>query len=113
MAEAAPPGTWYLIAAIAIGGLITLGLRAIPFAVLRPLRRSRMVQRLGAWMPAGLLLILVAVVLRDEILARPGELWKIATASAVTVFVHLSCRRRALLSIAAGTVCYVLLLNLL
>ncbi|RGE23733.1 branched-chain amino acid transporter permease [Leucobacter sp. wl10] len=107
------PSAWYLIAAIAIGGVITLGLRAIPFAMLKPLRRSRLVQRLGAWMPAGLLLILVIAVLRDEIMARPGEIWAIAAASAVTVAVHLACKRRALLSIAAGTACYVLLLNLL
>ncbi|WP_336991289.1 branched-chain amino acid transporter permease [Leucobacter sp. VD1] len=103
---------WYLLAAVALGGVITLGLRAIPFAVLKPLRKSRLVQRLGTWMPAGLLLILVVVVLRDELIARPGELWALAIATAVTVAVHLLFGRRALLSIAAGTACYVLLLNL-
>ncbi|PRI11331.1 branched-chain amino acid transporter AzlD [Leucobacter massiliensis] len=108
MTEAAIP---YLIAAIAISGLITFGLRALPFAILKPLRRSRLVQRLGIWMPAGLLCILVIAVLRDEILARPGYLWAIAAATAVTVIVHLTCKRRALLSIAAGTACYVVLLN--
>lgn len=106
------PALWYLIAAIAISGLITLALRALPFAILKPLRRSKLVQKLGIWMPAGLLLILVIAVLRDEIIARPGELWAIAAASAVTVAVHLGCKRRALLSIAAGTACYVVLLNL-
>lgn len=106
------PALWYLIAAIAISGLITLGLRALPFAILKPLRRSKLVQKLGIWMPAGLLLILVIAVLRDEVIARPGEIWAIAAASAVTVVVHLTCKRRALLSIAAGTACYVVLLNL-
>lgn len=105
------PSLGYLLAAVVIGGLITLGLRAIPFAVLKPIRTSKLVQRLGSWMPAGLLLILVVVVLRDEIIAHPGELWAIAAASAVTVAVHLLGKRRALLSIAAGTACYVLLLN--
>lgn len=104
--------TWYFIAAVAIGGIITLGLRAIPFLVLKPLRKSKLVQALGRWMPAGLLLILVVVVLRDEIIARPGYLWAIAAASAVTVAVHLACKRRALLSIAAGTLCYIALINL-
>lgn len=106
------PPVWYLLAAIAISGAITVALRALPFAVLKPLRKSKLVQQLGLWMPAGLLLILVVAVLRDEIIARPGEIWAIAAASAVTVVVHLTCRRRALLSIAAGTACYVLLLNL-
>lgn len=104
------PPLWYLIAAIVISGLITLALRALPFAALKPLRKSKLVQRLGVWMPAGLLFILVVAVLRDEIIARPDHIWAIAVASAVTVTVHLLCKRRALLSIAAGTACYVTLL---
>lgn len=107
------PDTAYLIAAVAIGGLITFALRALPFAVLRPLRKSRFVQALGRWMPAGILLILAVIVLADEVIARPGEVWKVAVATAVTIAVHLLLGRRALLSIAAGTACYVALLNLL
>lgn len=101
----------YLIVAVAISGLVTLALRALPFAILKPLRKSRFVKALGRWMPAGILLILAVVVLRGEILSRPGNLWAIPAATAVTVFVHLLGKRRALLSIAAGTACYVLLLN--
>lgn len=101
----------YLIIAVALSGLITLGLRALPFAILKPLRKSRFVKALGRWMPAGILLILAVVVLRGEILSRPGNLWAVAVATAVTVAVHLLAKRRALLSIAAGTACYVLLLN--
>ncbi|QIK62410.1 branched-chain amino acid transporter AzlD [Leucobacter viscericola] len=102
----------YLITAVVISGLITLALRALPFAILKPLRKSRFVKALGRWMPAGILLILAVVVLRGEILSRPGDLWAIAAATAVTVLVHLLAKRRALLSIAAGTACYVLLLNM-
>ncbi|MBK0419298.1 AzlD domain-containing protein [Leucobacter sp. CSA1] len=106
------PETWYLVAGVAIAGLVTLGLRALPFAVLKPLRKSRLVQALGRWMPAGILLILAVVVLRDQLAAHPGRAWAVLVAVGVTVAVHLLSRRRALLSIAAGTTCYVLLLNL-
>lgn len=105
------PDLGYMIAAVVIGGVITVLLRALPFAVLKPLRKSKFVQALGRWMPAGLLLILAVVMLAGEIAARPGKLWIIAVATAVTVLVHLFAGRRALLSIFAGTGVYVLLLN--
>ncbi|KIP53726.1 branched-chain amino acid transporter permease [Leucobacter komagatae] len=104
--------TWYLIAAIAIAGIITFLLRALPFAMLKPLRRSKFVRSLGEWMPAGILLILAVVVLRDEIVARGSDWWMALVATAVTVAVHLLGGRRVLLSIAVGTACYVLLVNL-
>lgn len=103
----------YLLAGVGVAGLVTLALRALPFAVLKPLRKSRFVQSLGRWMPAGILLILAAVVLRDQVAADPGRAWIVAVATAVTIAVHLLRKRRALLSIAAGTTCYVALLNLL
>jgi len=106
------PDLGYLIAVIVIAGVITLLLRALPFAILKPLRSSRLVQRLGRWMPVGILLILVVVVLASEIAARPDRWWAVAVATAVTVGVHLAAGRRALLSIAAGTATYVALVNL-
>lgn len=106
------PDLGYMIAAVVIGGVITVLLRALPFAVLKPLRKSKFVQALGRWMPAGLLLILAVVMLAGEIAARPGKLWIIAVATVVTVLVHLFAGRRALLSIFAGTGVYVLLLNI-
>lgn len=107
------PEAPYLIAAVVIAGLVTLGLRALPFAILKPLRKSRFVQALGRWMPAGILLILVSVVLRDQIVADLSRAWMVGVASAVTIATHLFLGRRALVSIATGTTCYVLLVNLL
>lgn len=106
------PETGYMIAAVALGGVITVLLRALPFAILKPLRKSKFVRALGQWMPAGLLVILAVVMLKDQIAARPEQFWIVAVASAVTVLVHLFAGRRALLSIFAGTTVYVLLLNL-
>lgn len=105
--------TWYLISAIAAAGLITLALRALPFAALKPLRRSKFVRKLGEWMPAGIVLILAVVVFRDDIVARGNSWWIAAAAAVVTIATHLFCGRRILLSVAAGTACYVLLVNLL
>lgn len=104
-------GTGYLIAAVAVAGLITLGLRALPFAALKPLRKSRFVQKLGQWMPAGILLILAVVIFRGQLVEQPHRAWAAVVSLAVTVAVHLLSRRRTLLSIAAGTSCYVLLVN--
>ncbi|NLB46756.1 MAG: branched-chain amino acid transporter AzlD [Microbacteriaceae bacterium] len=106
------PELWYMIAAVLLSGVITLLLRALPFAILKPLRKSKFVQALGRWMPAGLLLILAIVMIAGEIVARPGKVWVVAVASAVTVLVHLFGGRRALLSIFVGTAVYVTLLNL-
>lgn len=102
----------YMLAAVAIGGLITVLLRAVPFAILKPLRRSRFVKSIGEWMPAGLLLILAIVILASQIEAHPGKLWVVAIATVATVLVHVFLGRRALLSIFAGTAVYVVLLNL-
>lgn len=106
------PDLGYMIAAVVIGGVITLLLRALPFAILKPLRKSKFVKKLGEWMPAGLLVILAVIILLGEVEARPGKLWVIAVAGAVTVLVHLFAGRRALLSITAGTAVYVVLFNL-
>ncbi|GAA2187044.1 MULTISPECIES: branched-chain amino acid transporter permease [Leucobacter] len=106
------PDLGYLIAAVAVGAVITIALRALPFAILKPLRRSKFVTALGRWMPAGILFILAVVILRDELAARPSHWWAVLVATAVTIVVHLVGRRRAVLSVAAGTACYIVLLNL-
>ena len=104
--------TVYLIAAIVVAGVITFALRALPFAMLKPLRKSRFVQALGRWMPAGILLILAVVVLRDSVVSAPQQWWIVAVAAAITIGVHLLGGRRAILSIAVGTASYVGLLSL-
>lgn len=104
------PSLAYLLSAIAIAGVITLLLRSVPFAILKPLRQSKFVQSLGRWMPAGILCILAIVVLRDEIAADLAGWWRVAVATGVTVAVHLLLGRRALLSIAVGTATYIGLL---
>lgn len=100
-----------IIVAIAISGLITVLLRALPFAALAKLRKSKYVKKLGTWMPVGIMLILAAVTLRDELFARPNTWWITLTSLAVTIIVHYVTRRKTMWSVLVGTVCYVALLT--
>lgn len=105
------PDLGYMIAAVIIAGVITMLLRALPFAILKPLRNSKFVKLLGRWMPAGLMLILAVVMLQGEIVARPHLWWTVLVAGAATALVHLFAGRRALLSIFVGTAVYIALLT--
>jgi branched-subunit amino acid transport protein AzlD len=106
------PDAGYLLAVIGVAAAITLALRAAPFAMVSALRSSRLVADLGRHLPAGIMIILVIYLLRDVPLddARPGL--RYLAAIAVTVGVHL-WRGHALLSMAAGTAVYAVLLAVL
>lgn len=101
---------WWFIGTLAVCGGITFGLRALPFAALKPLRDSKTVQRLAVWMPAGILAILAVVTFSDFASEPRTALWA-AIALAVTVDVHLGFGRRTLLSVGLGTVTFVVLVN--
>ena len=106
------PDKAYLIAAVALAAVITFALRALPFAVIEPLRSWRLTAELAGRMPACLMIILVLYLLRD-VPSKPPH------AAAVTVLAVLVVaglhwwRSNALLSIFTGTALYVLTLNLL
>jgi branched-subunit amino acid transport protein AzlD len=64
-------------------------------------------------MPVGILAILTVTTLRSSLEGDASRLLPAAIATAVTVVVHLVGGRRTLLSVGAGTVTFVLLVNLL
>ncbi|MEV0175825.1 AzlD domain-containing protein [Streptomyces sp. NPDC050803] len=101
------PDPAYAVAAIAVTAAVTWALRALPFAVLAPLRASATVRYLSTRMPAGVMIILVVYCLHDLPVTQPRALAPL-TALAVTVGLHL-WRRDALLSILGGTAVHVLL----
>lgn len=107
------PDTSYVVAAMAICFVITLALRAVPFLILKPLRASVFVRHMSFWMPAGILVILAATTFRSSAFDETLRLWEATVASAVTVVVHLTFGRRTLLSVGAGTLTFVALVNLL
>ncbi|WP_313817180.1 AzlD domain-containing protein [Citricoccus sp.] len=104
---------WYVAGALAIAFAITLSLRALPFAVLRPLRKSRLVMAMGLWMPVGILGILAASTFVSTASVDWATAVKAVVAVAVTAAVHLWCGRRTLLSIGLGTLTFVALVNFL
>jgi branched-subunit amino acid transport protein AzlD len=104
------PSTGYLLAVLATILVITFALRALPFAVLEPLRGSALMGSLSRWMPAGIMTILVVYTLKDVSLGTGWHGLPEALALAVTVGLHV-WRRNALLSILGGTAVYVLLVN--
>ncbi|MFD2470344.1 branched-chain amino acid transporter permease [Amycolatopsis silviterrae] len=101
------PDPGYLLAAVAVSAAVTWALRALPFAVLAPLRSSRTVRYLSTRMPAGVMVILLGYCLRDVSWTAPSALAPIV-ALAVTAGLHL-WRRNAVLSIVGGTVVHVLM----
>lgn len=101
----------YVIAGLAVMGLITVLLRLAPFVALSRLQHSRIVQFLGIYMPAGVMVVLVIYTLRDTSTAVAS--WVPAAAGmAVVIGLHL-WRRSSVLSIFAGTAMYVALASLL
>ena len=103
------PDVSYLLAALAVIMGVTFALRAVPFAVVAPLRSSALVHYLGARMPVGIMLILAVYTLRNVSFA-PASLVPAGVALAVTVGLHL-WRSHALLSIVGGTAVFMVLQN--
>lgn len=106
------PDPWYLAAVLVMVFAINVTLRAAPFAALKPLRASMLVQSLSVWMPVGVLAILAAETLRGTLIADPAHVVSALVAVGITAAVHLLGGRRTLLSVGSGTCAYVLLVNL-
>ena len=104
------PSTGYVLAALTTIFVITFALRALPFAVLEPLRASPYIAFLSRYMPVGIMLILVVYTLRTVPLTSGWRGLPEAVALAVTIGLHL-WRRNALVSILVGTGTYVVLVN--
>lgn len=103
--------TWYVISCIAVSASITWAMRAAPFAMLKPLRRSSLLAYLGERMPAGIMLILAAYTVRDVDVTTATSIGPTFAGLAVTVGLHL-WRSNMMLSIFGGTAVYVALASL-
>ena len=102
----------YLTAVVAVTGIITLGLRAFPFLLFggRPL--PGWVNYLGRVLPPAIMTVLVIYCLKDTSFSAPSFGLPELIASVLVVVLH-SLKRNMYLSIAAGTLCYMLLSRLL
>jgi branched-subunit amino acid transport protein AzlD len=101
----------YFVAVLGIVFTLTLALRAVPFAALRTLRNSTIVQQLSVSMPVGILVILAVATLHGTISAEPRATLHALLAVGVTIGIHLACGRRTILSVGLGTAVYVVLVN--
>lgn len=91
-----------------VGTMLT---RFLPFLVFRPKRPTpRYIQYLGRVLPGAIFAMLIIYCLRDVSLLQGSHGLPELIAIAVTVGLHL-WKRQMLLSIAGGTICYMLLVQ--
>ncbi|ALG86364.1 branched-chain amino acid transporter permease [Gordonia phthalatica] len=102
----------YILVAVLISASITWLLRALPFAMLAPLRDSRPLAVLGDRMPVGIMVILAAYTLRDTEPSSFASIGPVVVALAVTIGLHL-WRGSMTLSIFSGTALYVLMASMI
>jgi branched-subunit amino acid transport protein AzlD len=102
------PDSRYLLGLVLVSTVVTWGLRAVPFAVLAPMRRSPLIGRLAIQLPLGVMLILALSTMRGVSFHDAGRVVGFALAVAVTIVLQL-WRRSFVLSIVAGTATYVLI----
>lgn len=105
------PDNGYIAVLVAVSAAVTWALRALPFAVLAPMRHSAVIRYLSLHMPLGVMVMLALYTVRDvpEAVGRQ-QLWLLI---AVLVTAGLQVwRRHALLSIFVGTGIYVALMSL-
>ena len=98
---------------VALCAAATILTRALPFAVFSQSRPApRFVQYLGRALPGAVFGLLVAYCFKTVCPFSGSHGVPEALASAVTVAIHL-WKRKMLLSIAAGTLCYMVLVQCL
>lgn len=99
-----------MVAAVLIPvGIATVLLRALPFSLLRVLKDSPFIGFLAVLMPVGVMTVLVVYTLLGYS-ASPTHLLSALLALTATLLLHW-WKRRADLSIFAGTALYMVLVN--
>ncbi len=98
--------TGYVLMSIAAMGVVTFGLRALPFLTARWLRDSPRVMRLGGFLPSAIMVILLMHSIRD-LGQRSSSAYLAAELICVAVVLLLQWyKSQPLLSILAGTGLY-------
>ena len=101
--------TWLIVAVIA---LVTILLRFLPFLIFRGNRNTpKIIEKLGRILPYAIMGMLVVYCLKDISFADVGGFLPQLIACAVVAVLYV-WRKNTLLSIVCGTVCYMLLVQL-
>lgn len=101
----------YIAAAVAICALITWALRAVPFALLRPIQESDYLHFLGERMPLGIMTILAIHTLKQSE-PTPQGLAIAASCVLLTIGIYL-WRQNFILSVFSATLAYTLAMSFL
>ena len=102
----------YAIAAVAIMSLVTIALRFIPFIVIRGDKPTpAIIEYLGKVLPYAIMGMLVIYCMRGISFAEAADWAPIVIASALVVGLHVTFKS-TLFSILGGTVCYMLLVQM-
>lgn len=96
-----------LVATIA---LVTIGLRFLPFLIFRGRQTPKFIAYLGRVLPYSIMGMLVVYCLRNTAVTAPPHGIPELMATALVVVLHL-WKKNTLLSIIAGTVCYMVLIQ--
>ena len=101
--------TWLIVAVIA---LVTILLRFLPFLIFRGNRKTpKIIEKLGRILPYAIMGMLVVYCLKDISFADVGGFLPQLIACIVVAVLYV-WRKNTLLSIVCGTVCYMLLIQL-
>jgi branched-subunit amino acid transport protein AzlD len=79
----------YLLAVTLIAATMTWALRALPFALLAPLRNSKLLPHLAERIPVGMMVILTVYTLRHVNVIDPSSVIPAALGVLVTTVLHL------------------------
>lgn len=105
-----PDGAGHVAVLLMVAAGVTWALRAVPFAVLAPLRHSTVVRYLSTHMPLGVMAVLAIYTLHGHTEAGARQIVWAGVAVVVTAGLHW-VRGNALVSILAGTTVYVVLMS--
>lgn len=104
--------TWYLAGFIAVATLATFATRVIPFLFFQRHTEHPLVRHLGRYLPAAVMALLATVFLHSSATWNSSLPGLDALLPAILVVVVHLWRRNALLSIAAGTIAYMAIVQL-
>ncbi len=94
-----------------VGGAITFLSRDLPFILFQNREVPKVVTYLGKVLPMAIMCVLIFYCIKDIHFHAPGGYLPYLISLALTAAVHL-WKRNSFLSIACGTVCYMLLVQL-
>ena len=100
----------YVVIALFAAGLVTYGLRALPFIVGDWLQKHRLVQRLGGFLPLAIMTLLLVHYVVGAAQSHQHGPWPELLAVALAIVLQWFARN-PLLSILGGTLAYVAMRN--